>query len=1016
MGQLLAFVSYSQDDGRGFASRLCDELRKLSPSVEPWIDLYRPPGYRFSPKIATAIAGCDLLLFVITRDSVKSPWCQRELGYALDIGKRVLALQKDGDVDSDVDLELEGLPPFDFAEWEDGWQELRRAFIYIDSPEARLESLKQQRSAFARKASKAKGARAKRYQYKAEEFDVRIGEEERRQADPERSNRETIEEIRLSLARESASDAAPVNRSGIRVVNEPPPLLPNQFLDRALETQDLRDRLCDPSIRLVAVVGRDGIGKTAMMSRLLDDLRGNSQHLPVDAFVYLPADGSRPIGPTILLEDLAKIIPDQAEEAHLVDRLNDPWLAMLDKLDVTLEQLAGTRVVVVVDNAEELLDRGRRLRDPELEEVVKALVVRRDHRVKLVLVTREAPEPLLRDLPGNTSRIDLDKGLPPADAERFLRKLDNGGIFGLESARAEHLEEARRLTDGNPRALEFIYSVLESDPDASLPELLDEMDRIPNDQDMLSYLIRRLFDRLGQDDRRIMQALAIYGRPVLPGAVDYLLQWYLKGYKSEPTLQRLLERRLIRQDGDRFYLPRSPDGERLLDGIPLGLPDDRKRDPPPPTQLALFQAAAEYFVKARKRHIDHIGDLSAWFAEIDLRIRGQDYRRALRLIYEIDRDHLVGWGQSDAVAYWRQELVDEVGDPALEIHNLSWLAYARRLQEKLEEAKELLNDAVTRARKLKDQQNQVRLLNDLGSVHFENGEVSNAEQFYKRALRGAQRQQMRLQAAKASDGLLLCAAEIGKFRRALDHHTDALGALNGVQDREAEVVKADLLLNVGGVYFQLGQNVEALDSLRSGRELAHRIHEQLLEGFILNAQAQVLIDGHPAQAIGPATEAVEIGARIRSPQLSRDANTTLALANLCAGNLDSAREAANAAARYHRSCRALAAFALQGVAAYRKGDLEDARRAFADAHMEAEILREREHRNYQVLDIDGLALSGLGLCGQRDRFNHAIRVYKAARAITCEQGVIRRALRLLDELAREQDELVEVRRAAAGRR
>ena len=176
----------------------------------------------------------------------------------------------------------------------------------------------------------------------------------------------------------------------------------------------------------------------------------------------------------------------------------------------------------------------------------------------------------------------------------------------------------------------------------------------------------------------------------------------------------------------------------------------------------------------------------------------------------------------------------------------------------------------------------------------------------------------------------------------------------------------------------------------------------------------MLIDGHPAQAIEPATEAVLIGARTRNPNLSRDANTSLALAYLCACNLNAASEAADAASKYRRSRRALGAYALQGITAYRKGDLEKARLAFQDAHVQAEMLRSRERRNYQVFDLDGLALCGLALCDDHKLFDHAVRAYREARAITREQGVVRRALCLLDEFGHDSEELSRVRRAATG--
>jgi len=924
------------------------------------------------------------------------------------------------DEDTEPPWQLQGIPPVDFTRpWREGWEELREALVLIDSPEARAESDEEQRRSLLRKAESATGALRERYLRLAAELGAKSEEERRRADDPEESRRQVTEEIRLGQAREQASEIAPVNRSGIRFVNAPPPLPPSEFFDRALETQRLEGQLGDPSIRLVAMVGRDGIGKTAMVSRLFDNLRREPRRLPVDAFVYLPADGSRPIGPVILLEDLSRLVPDEAAGTRLAEVMNDSALTSPEKLDEVLEDLGGTRVVVVVDSAEALLDSGSRLQDPELDELVKALLIRPDHGVKLILVSRREPEPLLREFPGSASRLLLEAGLPAADAERYLRNLDSERILGLRSEPAQRLRDAHRLTGGNPRALEMLFSVLRSEPENSLPQLLDELERLGADQDILSHLIGRMFGRLDPVDRRVMQALAVYGRPVPPVAVDYLLQRYLEGFTSEPTLRRLLAGRLIRQDGDRFYLPRSPDGEQLLGGIPRGSATDRGMDPPPLTQLALLHQAAEYFTGTRKGRIERIDDLSAQFAEIELRMRGEDYPKALRRIYELDQEYLRSWGQSDAVAQWREQLRGRLGEPAYELHNLSWLAGVRRLQEHLQLAIDLLEEALGLARRLRDARSQVSLKIDLGTACWQNGELSRAAQAYGQALKGARKQGMLLQQAKARDGLLLCHGEIGEFPHALEQHAAALAILEDLGDgKERETLTALLALHAGWVHSQLGQNEEALECLRGGLKLARGLHQEQLEGFLLNGEAQVLIDVNPAQAIEPAVEAVAIGARIRRFHLSREANATLALAHLRNKNLNAASEAADAAARYRRGRRAPGALALQGITALRRDGLDKARLAFLEAHLQAEELHERERRSFQVLDTLGLVRSGLVLCGELDHFDPAIRAYRAARGITRALGPVRRSLRLLDELGqgRSPEELAAVRRAAAGRR
>jgi tetratricopeptide (TPR) repeat protein len=920
----------------------------------------------------------------------------------METGKRVLPLLKDGDAEST--LQLAGLPRVDFTKaWDAGWRELQQALAGIASPEARREELEGQRHIFARKLLNAKGASRDRYQRKVAEVDARLQAEQQREREP----------VRVDHA-----------VSIVRVVNEPPllpdqfpPLLPDQFVGRRLEIQRLEDHLRDPSIGLVAVVGPAGIGKTSMIVRLIYGLRKDPRWLPVDALVYLTANGSRPIGPATILEDLCRVLPDQATAARLGARLNDAAFAPSDTLDEFLEALRDTRVVVVIDNAEELLDTGGRLRDPELDELLRVLLSQRDHRVKLVLVTHAPPISILRGFPVSAAQVDLASGLPPADAGRFLRSLDSAGTLGLDSLSGEQLDQVYRLTDGNPRALEMVSSVLESDPEASLPELLEEMDRSSTDKDVLSHLISRVFDRLDLADRRVLQALAVYGRPVPPAAVDYLLRWYLNGHQSEPTLRRLAEMRLVRREGGSFYLPRSPDRDQLLGGIPRGNAGDLGLAPPPLTRVALLHLAAEYFVVARKRRVERIDDLSAQLNEIDLRIQGQDYGTALRLISAVDDEYLSRWHYSAAVAHWRQQLIGKLPDPALELRNLYGIASARQQQDDLQGAIGLLLDALTLAKQLDDPPNLVRIQITLGGAYFEHGQISKAAELYQLALNAARAQRLQLEEARARGGLLVCLGETGRFVGALEQHAAALTVIQELQDSNSLTLKAELLVQSGWIYGQLGQTEEALASLRRGRELSRLLGDQVLEGRCLADEADVLIhDGRLAHAIELAGEATTIAASARSPRLSRQGNSTLALAYLAAGDLDAAREAADTAARHRRSRRALRALAMQGITALRQGEREKAQLAFLDASVRAETLRDREHRSFAVLDLHGAVLCGLVRCGDRDQLDRAISAYRTARAVTRAPGAVRRSLRLLDELGWDgEGSLAAARHAASGR-
>ena len=74
-----------------------------------------------------------------------------------------------------------------------------------------------------------------------------------------------------------------------KFINPPPGVAPGYFQDRAVENQVIADFLQDESCRLMTVVGRAGIGKTALVCRLLKTLEAG--HLP-DDLGPLPRTGS----------------------------------------------------------------------------------------------------------------------------------------------------------------------------------------------------------------------------------------------------------------------------------------------------------------------------------------------------------------------------------------------------------------------------------------------------------------------------------------------------------------------------------------------------------------------------------------------------------------------------------------------------------------------------------------------------------------------------------------------------
>ena len=126
--------------------------------------------------------------------------------------------------------------------------------------------------------------------------------------------RQTGQRIESGLQRERQPAEKPAVRRA-KFVNPPPMTAPSWFQDRYVETRLIGDFLRDDGLRLLTVVGRGGVGKTAMVCRLLKALEAgrlpdDGGELPVDAIVYLSPAGMHPVSFPNLFEDLTRLLPD----------------------------------------------------------------------------------------------------------------------------------------------------------------------------------------------------------------------------------------------------------------------------------------------------------------------------------------------------------------------------------------------------------------------------------------------------------------------------------------------------------------------------------------------------------------------------------------------------------------------------------------------------------------------------------------------------------------------------------
>jgi hypothetical protein len=576
------FICYSTIDASDFALRLYDAL--VADEIPVWLDKRKlHAGEDWDSQIAEAIRDCETLLFVMTPESVQDTCiCKQEWTRALKYKKPIVPLLAHRDAELPFRLEprqwIDFTRPFDSA-----LAQLRQHLQWLKSPEGVLHAMKDRLADANRDLHHATDpADRARIEYDIALLKKQIADQERVIANPQAAAQRTEQSIERGLERER-EPAKPI--SGItrtKFINPPPVIAPHYFQDRYEEDKLIAKFLRDESCRMMIIVGRAGIGKTAMVCRILRSLESGQLPedlgaLSVDGIVYLSATGTRVVNVPNLFADLCKLLPD--EKSRKLDALyKNPQVSTEAKMHALLAAFPSGSVIVLLDNFESVLDaETMNLRDTELDDALRALLNAPHHAVKVIVTTRIAPHDLALLQPGRQARLNLDDGLESPFAENILREMDADGKVGLKQAPDDLLNRAREYTRGFPRALEALFAILSADRYTTLSEIL--ANPIPP-ENVVEALVGEAFNRLDPTAQRVMQALAVYNRPVTPAAVDYLLQPYLPSVDSAPVLNRLVNMQFVRKEAGRYYLHHL-DRVYAFQRVAKGEEADRYDDIPP---------------------------------------------------------------------------------------------------------------------------------------------------------------------------------------------------------------------------------------------------------------------------------------------------------------------------------------------------------------------------------------------------------------------------------------------------
>jgi tetratricopeptide (TPR) repeat protein len=997
------FVSYSRVEAEEDARRLADLLVAGPPSYRVWLDVRDiQPGRDWDIQIRDAIQNCSGLLFVMTRDSVQDSSATRnEWVWALKCKKPVIPLRFDPN--AGLPFRLSSLQYIDFTDrFEAALAKLRIHFDWLSTPDGILMDLRFRLADAERDLPRASGAGQRaRVVQDVEDLQRRIAELEAVAADPETAVAKTEERIATGLEgiRQPARPE-PEMPARARFVNQPPVTAPTYFQDRHAETELLAGFLAEPEVRLVTVRGRAGVGKTAMVCRLLKGVE--SGRLPDDlgemtvaGIVYLRTPSAHPVSFANLFTDLCRLLPTGVAD-RLGQRYKDPHETPAVLMAVLLEAFPTEQtVVVLLDNFEDLLDNTGTVTDSALDEGLRALLSAPAHGVKVIVTTREAPQALLLHQPAGQRQIELDEGLASPFAERLLRARDPDGRLGLKTASDELLGVLRERTRGYPRALEAVAAILSADRNTSLTELLAETERLPDN--VVEALVGDAFQRLDGLAQQVMQALAIFPVPVPAVAVDYVLQPFQPTINAVPVLTRLVNMQFVRRDAGHYYL-HQVDRDYALGRVPAGQPSDRDADPAPFTQYSLRDRAADYFTQIQTPRQDWrtLDDLAPQLAEFELRDQGEDYDTAAQVLLNSGFHYLITWGHYRYTIDLHTRLQGHLTDPWTTAASLLNLGTCHFLLGDYPRAIELYQQALTIAREIGDRQVEATALGNLGNSYGDLSQTERAIELYQQALAIDGEIGDRLGEATDLCRLGICYAALGQTHQAIELHEQALAIAQGLGDRQGE---ATYLANLGLYYADLGQTHQAIELYQQALTIAREIGDRRVEAMGLDYLALAFADlGRWEDAVDRLRKAVEIGDAIGNAQVQAEPRRDLAWGLLQAGDLPAAAETAESARTYTYPPAQAGIALVDGIIRLRQGDMPAARQAFTDAIGYADQRLGSSPQDYDALDTKAHALAGLTLAGLTSHIADAAAAFHAARAIITAPGVTARALRRLDTL------------------
>jgi WD40 repeat protein/ABC-type dipeptide/oligopeptide/nickel transport system ATPase subunit len=303
------------------------------------------------------------------------------------------------------------------------------------------------------------------------------------------------------------------------------------FYGRATELTQLAQWVKIDRCKLVAILGMGGIGKTALVTKLAQQLQPNFTKIVWRSLQNAPRLNQ-------LLPEIIQICSDQTETVP-------PTMEISSQISRLLYYLSEQRCLLVLDNAEAILSSHNNAaedRSPGYAELFRR-IGESPHQSCLLLTSREKPEEIV----------------PLAGVHLFVRTFT---LHGLNADESDHLFNTKLLSassvgrarlraiySGNPLALNIVATSICDLFDGEIDQFLGAEVSIFSG---IRQLLNRQFDRLSPAEQVVMYWLAIERNWISPAALHSQIIPATTKSRLLATVESLGRKSLIEQSRGEF--------------------------------------------------------------------------------------------------------------------------------------------------------------------------------------------------------------------------------------------------------------------------------------------------------------------------------------------------------------------------------------------------------------------------------------------------------------------------------